>query len=584
MNGDFVINNKETPETGADLVAEFIAKFCFTEVFVVTGGACAFVMDAIYRNPNSHFRVFQHEQAAAMAADAIWRVNRKLGVTVATSGPGATNLITGIACSWFDSIPTLHITGQVNQSESSENLNVKVRQAGFQETDIVKMVEPITKLAIKVKNVQELSDSLINAYLISQSDRPGPCLIDIPMDVQKAKVEAQVWTNLIAKMELNPLQTEKGKSQHEIEEKISEFINSKEKPLILLGAGLGLSGNFNRAIDVIKKSNMPFVTSWNALSYLQNYNQDNYLGSIVVYGSRTANAILDQCDGLLILGSRLDNRQRSGNPKIFAPKAKKLVLDIDNEELKKYVGDTAYEVIEFNLVDIDFNKVKFSEINNNWKSNISIMIEKVTDGRSASVEKGELSPYEVTEFVMKNSDQDTIIVSDCGANLCWVYQSFIPFGGLLFTAGGNSPMGYSLPAAIGAYFADPTKKIICFIGDGGLQMNIQELQTIYHYQIPVKIIILNNFGFGIIKQFQDAYFESRYVASGEGYSVPDFEKISNAYDIEYTKITSSKELLNFSNNKVTAPEIIDVHLPENALITPKLEMGRSFSDQFPYSN
>ena len=145
-------------------------------------------------------------------------------------------------------------------------------------------------------------------------------------------------------------------------------------------------------------------------------------------------------------------------------------------------------------------------------------------------------------------------------------------------------MGYSLPAAIGAYFADPTKKIICFIGDGGLQMNIQELQTIYHYQIPVKIIILNNFGFGIIKQFQDAYFESRYVASGEGYSVPDFEKISNAYDIEYTKITSSKELLNFSNNKVTAPEIIDVHLPENALITPKLEMGRSFSDQFPYSN
>jgi acetolactate synthase-1/2/3 large subunit len=125
-----VINNKETPETGADLIAEFIAKFCFPEVFVVTGGACAFIMDAIYRNPNSHFRVFQHEQAAAMAADAIWRVNRKLGVTVATSGPGATNLITGIACSWFDSIPTLHITGQVNQSESSENLNVKVKITG----------------------------------------------------------------------------------------------------------------------------------------------------------------------------------------------------------------------------------------------------------------------------------------------------------------------------------------------------------------------------------------------------------------------------------------------------------------------
>jgi acetolactate synthase-1/2/3 large subunit len=579
-----VINNKETPETGADLVAEFIAKFCFPEVFVVTGGACAFIMDAIYRNPNSHFRVFQHEQAAAMAADAIWRVNRKLGVTVATSGPGATNLITGIACSWFDSIPTLHITGQVNQSESSENLNVKVRQAGFQETDIVKMVEPITKLALKVKNIQELSDSLVNAYFISQSGRPGPCLIDIPMDVQKAKVDAQIWQNLLSNMETNSQQNKVKEKLVGIENKISDFINSKENPLILLGAGLGLSGNFDKALEVIKKSNTPFVTSWNALSYFKNYTQDNYLGSIGVYGSRVANAILDKCDGLLILGSRLDNRQRSGNPKIFAPNAKKLVFDIDKEELNKYVSDESYEAIELDLGNLDFAEVNFNELSDNWKSNILSTTENVTDGRSASVDKGELSPYEVTEHILKNSDKESIIVSDCGANLCWVYQSFVPFGGILFTAGGNSPMGYSLPAAIGAHFADPTKKIICFIGDGGLQMNIQELQTISHYQIPMKIIILNNFGFGIIKQFQDAYFESRYVASGEGYSVPDFEKISKAYNIIYSKIRNTKELLQFSNKKLSAPEIIDVHLPENALITPKLEMGKSFSNQFPYSN
>lgn len=572
------------PETGADLVAEFIAKFCFPEVFVVTGGACAFVMDAIHRNPNSMYRVFQHEQSAAMAADAIWRVNRKIGVTIATSGPGATNLITGIACSWFDSIPTLHITGQVNQNESSESLEVNVRQAGFQETDIVSMVAPITKFAVKVKNVEELSYSLIKAHRLSQTGRPGPCLIDIPMDVQKEKVGLEIWLNLINEMENQSTKSEESNLNIAIENQISDFVNSSKKPLILLGAGLGISGNFENALKILWKNQIPFVTSWNALSYLQEFNLPNYLGSIGVYGSRSANTILDQCDGLLVLGSRLDNRQRSANPKNFAPNAKKLVIDIDVEELKKYSKDQSYESINLDLGHMNFDNLKLNKIAKEWETKIATTIRDVSDGRDASVKDGELSPYEVTELFIKSSNKDTIIVSDCGANLCWVYQSFLPFGGLLFTAGGNSPMGYSLPAAIGAYFADPKKSLLCFIGDGGIQMNIQELQTIYHYKIPIKIIILNNRGYGIIKQFQDAYFESRYVATGDGYSQPDFGDIAKAYQIRYSKVTSLTEIDKHLNNKIVEPEIIDVILPENALITPKLEMGKSFSNQFPYTN
>lgn len=577
-------HNQVAPVTGADLVAEFIAKFCFPEAFVVTGGACAFVMDAIHRNPNSTYRVFQHEQSAAMAADAIWRVNGKIGVTIATSGPGATNLITGIACSWFDSIPTLHITGQVNQNESSESLEVNVRQAGFQETDIVRMVAPITKFAVKVKNAEDLCNSLLDAYRLSQTGRPGPCLIDIPMDVQKEKVELEVWLNLLNRMESQSKKNEDSNFNIAIENEISEFINSSKKPLILLGAGLGISGSFEYALKLMMKNQIPFVTSWNALSYLQEFKQQNYLGSIGVYGSRSANTILDECDGLLVLGSRLDNRQRSANPKNFAPNARKLVIDIDEEELKKYSKDQLYKSINLDLGHINFENLKFNEPAKEWEEKILATINSVSDGRNASVKDGELSPYEVTELFIKSSNEDTIIVSDCGANLCWVYQSYLPFGGLLFTAGGNSPMGYSLPAAIGAYFADPKKSVLCFIGDGGIQMNIQELQTIYHYKIPVKIIILNNRGYGIIKQFQDAYFESRYVATGDGYSQPDFGDIAKAYQIKYSRVTSLSGIDKHLSNKIAEPEIIDVILPENALITPKLEMGKSFSNQFPYSN
>ncbi len=576
--------NINAPATGADLVAEFIAKYCFPEAFVVTGGACAFVMDAIHRNPNSTYRVFQHEQSAAMAADAIWRVNGKIGVTIATSGPGATNLITGIACSWFDSIPTLHITGQVNQNESSESLNANVRQAGFQETDIVRMVAPITKFAVKVKNAEDLCNSLIDAYHLSKTGRPGPCLIDIPMDVQKEKVELEIWLNLLSRMERQSKKNEDSNFNIAIENEISEFINSSKKPLILLGAGLGISGSFEDALKILKKKQIPFVTSWNALSYLQEFNQQNYLGSIGVYGSRSANTILDECDGLLVLGSRLDNRQRSANPKNFAPNARKLVIDIDGEELKKYSKDQLYKSIKLDLGQINFENLTFNELAKEWEEKILTTITSVSDGRNASVKDGELSPYDVTELFIKSSNEDTIIVSDCGANLCWVYQSYLPFGGLLFTAGGNSPMGYSLPAAIGAYFADPKKSVLCFIGDGGIQMNIQELQTIYHYKIPVKIIILNNRGYGIIKQFQDAYFESRYVATGDGYSQPDFGDISKAYQIKYSRVTSLSEIDKHLSNKIAEPEIIDVILPEHALITPKLEMGKSFSNQFPYSN
>lgn len=556
--------------TGADLIADFIAERCCGTAFLVTGGACAFIVDAIGRNSRTEFVCFQHEQAAAMAADAIWRTTGKLGVTVATSGPGATNLVTGIACSWFDSIPSLHITGQVNQSESREFLGANVRQAGFQETDITSIVSSITKFAKKVESIEELVELLPKALMIATTGRMGPVLLDVPMNIQKSAV--------------SPEQRERTLS-HSIKEQkefpsfnIQELLSKAERPVVVIGAGAALSGTAKVIQDWCEDYQIPYVTSWGALTYIDR-SKRNYFGSLGVYGSRLANWVVQSADNLLVFGSRLDNRQRTGNPNGFAPYANISVFDIDQEELRKYGKHKNYRLLNFDLAGIknflpELNPYKL------WSTLAKEKTSGMLDGFNQATEDKELNPYQAVRIVQEKFEKNAIVVSDCGANLCWVYQSYLPDDSFLFTAGGNSPMGYSLPAAIGAQLLNPGKKVYCFIGDGGLQMNIQELQTIVAYNLPITIFIQNNFGYGIIKQFQDAYFGSRYFATGQGYTLPDFKDVSLAYKIPYTKVDSEASLKGLE----IAPgySIVDIQLPENSLITPKTEMDRFIHDQYPY--
>jgi len=559
--------------TGSDLVADFIAKNLSSKVFLVTGGACAFIVDAIGRHKKIDYVCFQHEQAAAMAADAVWRTTGKLGVTVATSGPGATNLITGIACSWFDSIPSFHITGQVNENESRETLRANVRQAGFQETDIVSIVKPITKWAKKIKSIEELAHSLPESLEVAIKGRRGPVLIDIPMNIQKAKVSQK-----LKKIALRDISIVKSTPRYS--KTLSRFFDKSSRPLILIGAGAGLAGTAKFIQNWCEKNSIPYVTSWGAVSYIDR-SKVFYQGSIGVYGSRHANWTVQSADKILVLGSRLDNRQRTGNPKSFAPFAEILVIDVDSEELKKYRNQNNILTVcqdlsdVSNVLEIEF-KNKFVEWNNVLISNRKEMV----SGFSASSNLRSLNPYDAVIKIQEKFKKNSLVVSDCGANLCWVYQAFAPDTSFLFTAGGNSPMGYSLPAAIGAKLINPKSEVYCFIGDGGMQMNIQELQTIKQYNLNIKIFIQNNFGYGIIKQFQDAYFQGRYFASGEGYSQPDFKKIASAYGIEYRLIKSLSDIdkIKFTGNV----QIFDLILSPDSLITPKTEMDRFIHDQFPY--
>lgn len=563
--------------TGADYIAEFLASHGGRDVFLVTGGACAFMIDAVARHPRMRYFCFQHEQAAAMAADAVWRVDGGVGVTMATSGPGATNLLTGIACSYFDSIPSIHITGQVNKAETAAYNGARVRQAGFQETKIVDMARPVTKYAVQVTDAASLRREFAKAYHLATTGRKGPVLIDVPMDVQQIDLGTKIesWTEPSDYM---------GRACATVAAQINPLLAGAKRPLVLFGAGVGLGGTPEALALWLKRNNVPFVSSWNGLTYFD-HDTPSYVGQIGVYGNRGANFVLQNADVLIVFGSRLDNRQRSGNSRQFAPGAHVHVVDIDEEELRKYEAES-YTTSRLDLAELPalMERVTPPQLTNEWVDYVNEMKSKYfgRDVSTSAAREGTMSPYGAVQQINRIIERDAIVVSDCGANLCWVYQIFHRTDQLLMTAGGHSPMGYALPAAIGAAIRAPNRQVICFIGDGGFQMNVQELQTIREYDLNIKIVVLNNHGYGIIKQFQDSYLGGRHEAAGigKGYGLPDLAKIADAYGLGYASVDRIEDIDAAMRTKGSG--IIDLQLHPNTLIEPKLEMGRPINDQFPY--
>jgi acetolactate synthase I/II/III large subunit len=560
---------------GSEYIAEFIARLGSKHVFTLTGGACAFMIDAVGRHPDLSVICVQNEQAAAMAADAVWRVSRQLGVTMATSGPGATNLITGIACSYFDSIPTMHITGQVNQREIKAVHGANVRQAGFQETKIVEMVRPITKYAVMVTSVDELRTELVKAYSIAISGRMGPVLIDVPMDIQQAEIEPTFLPLLI-----NPSYADDAISS--AAHALSDLLLNSVRPVVVWGGGVAMAGVQADVLKWLDNTGLPFVASWAGLSAFD-HAHEKFLGQIGVYGNRGANFVLQNADAVIVLGSRLDNRQRSGNAENFAIDARIHVLDIDCEEIKKYGGGryTGTE-IDLQALPVVLDAISPFEISVEWESYVAEMRDRYRGSETSSTAKrlNSLSPYEVVRRLSEIVSRDAIVAADTGAAVCWLHQSFQVKDQQLFTAGGNSPMGYALCAAIGAKLSAPDRQVISYNGDGGLQVNIQELQTIKHHGLDIAVIVMNNNSYGIIKQFQDSYMSGRYTASQDGYSTPDFGAIAAAYGLAFQRVEQMDDLNPDLFKR--GPILIEIILSDQTLIEPKLEMGRPINDQYPY--
>ncbi len=565
----------------SDYVLSFLIKKKVKRVFLITGGAISFMVDAFSRNKKIKYISVAHEQGAAMMADSYSRLGPNFSCTMVTSGPGATNLLTGIACSYFDSIPSLHICGQVNtyEQQSSNKSTQKVRQVGFQETDIVNISKPITKFSYKVTNPNEIKYILEKSYHIATTGRPGPVLLDIPMDLQR---------KLINPKKLRSFQANKNKKNN-FKKKLNfiiKKIKNANKPVIILGGGIKYAKSESILKKILKKFSLPIVTTWSGVDLID-HSEKKYIGNIGVYGSRAANFAVQNSDLILSLGSRLDTRVTGGVPKNFARKAYKIVVDIDKHELNKKRGLIVDYKIKENVKNIleGIEKIKFNNISKHewlnkcfkWKERYPIVQKEYFK------EKKYVNPYVFIEYLSKILKKKDIIIADDGGHLTWTIQAFkVKYGQKLFSAFGNSPMGYALPASIGASIVKNNSRIICIDGDGSIQINLQELHTIDKLNLPIKIFILNNDGYGIIKQFQELYLSKRYEASGKGVSNPNFKKISEAFNIGYNKIKNHSELKQIKKSiDSKRPEIIEIILKKDQKIIPKLQFGNPIEDMSP---
>ena len=548
----------------------------FDTFFLVTGGAIAPTIDYIGRNKKVKYFCFHHEQSAAMAAEGYFRTSGKMGIVLATSGPGAQNLLNGICGCWYESIPCLFITGQVNTHESLDSIISNPRQVGFQETPVTESFKHFVKFSKKITNVDEFDVTLKEALSKCFENRPGPSIIDIPFNIQNSYLKDFKLSKFRVK---NPLSN--------INDSDIQFILDKlktsKRPLLLLGHGVKLSNAQSEASELIALLNIPFVLSWGGFDIIH-HDHPNFIGDIGVYGSRGGNYAIQNCDFLISIGSRLDTRQTGGNLKLFSVESSKVMVDIDENELNKDRGNNIDLKIKANALEFILKlktKVERLNLNPEWQDYINRW-RNIMEKRKTKTDV--LTSYEFLEELNSKIPTNSIIVPDQGGNLVWSMQSIkIKKGQKMFSNFGNSSMGYALPASIGASVSTKNP-IFCIDGDGGFQMNIQELQTVKNYKIPIKIIILNNRSYGIIKQFQDSLFDSRYIATdGEDYSAPDFVKIGKAYGIESIRATKSnyKEVIEYLIN-VNKPILIDVIIDKEQKLIPKLEYGNALENMTPY--
>ena len=528
--------------------------------FGYIGGMVSHIVDSIYKNKEVELVNNINEQSAGLSADGYARTCGKIGVAIATSGPGATNLVTPIADCYFDSVPVLFITGQVNTYEYN---NFNIRQNAFQETNIVDIVKSITKYAKTITNSKDIKYELQKAVSIANSGRKGPVLLDIPMDVQRENI--------------NPLTLKEYRHKKESLKKFSfdfKLIEKAKSPLILVGNGIKISSSFKLLDKVLKKYNIPVVESLHGVDCVNSYKYN--MGFIGTYGNRCGNLALYECDLLIVLGSRLDIRQTGGNLEFL--KNKKIIhVDIDKAELDCPKFDKIKINTDLSLFLTELDNANLTLNIDSWQKRCIKLKQKFSNEN-----KIYKLPYLILTQIFKTLKRNTVITTDVGQNQMWCAQcADMKKGQKMLTSGGLGAMGFSLPAAIGASFC--SNNVVAVSGDGGFQMNIQELEVIKRRNLPVKIIVLNNNCLGMVRTFQELYFKNCYASTVFDYSAPDFEKVSQAYGIDAVTINSNKfnikDIINLL--KSDSPVLINLQFEQNTLVEPRLEFGNSIENASP---
>ncbi len=581
----------------ADYVANFLQENDISDIFTITGGGAMHLNDAFGNAPALHCTYNHHEQACAIAAEGYARLTRRIAAVCVTSGPGGTNALTGVMGGWVDSIPMLIISGQVKFSTTIKSTEVPLRQLGDQEFNIIDSVKAMTKYAVMVVEPLEIAYHLEKALFLAKNGRPGPAWLDIPLNVQGATIDTD---------QLNHYDSSQDKAQQIPSLKRSdvttliEKIKQASKPVILAGSGIRLSGGYDVFLKLINRLNIPVVTAWNAHDELSN-DHPLYCGRPGTIGTRGGNFVVQNSDLLISLGCRMNIRQISYNWDNFAKDAYLIAVDIDQAELNKPTLSVDFPI------HADVKELMQAVLDTDFANNNPTHLDWLKWCRSIDAKypavlpqyyeiNSPVNPYIFMDKLSQYLEEDAVTVTSNGSACVCAFQAMkIKNGQRLFTNSGCASMGYGLPAALGCAVARKGKSVICLEGDGSIQMNIQELQTIVHNRLNIKIFWLNNEGYHSIRQTQTNLFKDRFCgfSADNGISFPSAEKIAHAYGLTFHKI-DSLETIDATISKVLssqgpvicevvldkaqnfAPKLSSKSLPDGTIVSPSLE------DMYPF--
>ncbi|ALQ39364.1 acetolactate synthase [Fusobacterium hwasookii ChDC F174] len=553
---------------GARILLECLSRLGINEIFGYPGGAVIPIYDELYNFKEIKHYFARHEQGAVHEADGYARSTGKVGACLATSGPGATNLVTGIMTAHMDSIPLLVITGQVSSSLLGKD--------AFQESDIVGITVPITKNNYLVQDIKDLPRILKEAYYIASTGRPGPVLVDIPRDIQLQEIPYdefnKIYENDFTLEGYNPVyEGHKGQIKMAI-----KMIKDSKKPLIIAGAGILKAHAYEELKEFVEKTNIPVAMTLLGLGSFPG-NHELALGMIGMHGTTYANYAANEADLIIAAGMRFDDRV-TGNPQKFIPNAKIIHIDIDPAEIGKnklidvpIVGDLKNVLTDLNEKAPKVSHDEWLKQIKKWKKDYSLIYRKTEDDI--------LIPQEILAEINKITKGDVIVATDVGQHQMWAAQ-FLTFNNpySILTSGGAGTMGFGLPAAIGAQVANPNKRVLAVVGDGGFQMTFQELMLIKEYNLPVKIFIINNSYLGMVRQWQELFHEKRYSSVDLSYN-PDFIKIGEAYGIKSIQLTNKKDLKKHLKKILESDEavLVECIVEKEENVYPMIPAGKDVS-------
>ena len=560
----------------ADLVAEWVSsELQLDQVFMVTGAGIMHLTDGIAKHDSIEPVCLHHEQAVAMAVEAYSRTSGRIGVAYVSTGPAATNAITGLVGAWQDSVACMFFSGQVKVSETSRNAGIDgLRQFGVQEFDIMPMVQSVTKYSVHVTHAEDILFELGKAKFLSREGRPGPVWLDIPLDIQSSLVDS----SQLKKFEPPSREETSPRFSDEVSKFLESFLRS-DRPVVVLGQGVRLANCTDGVSDFIRKYRIPVVSTYLGIdSYLPH--DDLYIGKIGVKGERAANIVVQKSDLVLVLGASLHVSAIGYNYSQFAPEAEKWIVDIDpTSHLKPTLLDSHFILADVgSFIQELVTQIKIGDSARlNWKP-WAVAAGKIKDRFPTHLPEYEqendgVNIYTIVEEVSKALSPTDVVVSDAGSAFYAVAQG-IRLGGAnrYITSGAMATMGYSLPAAIGVSFAHQGSRVIAFTGDGSLHQNIQELGQMKFLGLPIVLVVLNNGGYLSIRASQSNYFGGRYIGTDDksGLGLPDISAISEAYGLRCDRIESLGHLRRALRDLelVREPVVLNVQTPANQAIVP----------------